>query len=487
MSEEETTHVADPLLGKDVGDYRIEQRIGAGGMGVVYRGLHRLIGKPVAIKVLRFRMDQESTQRLLAEARTVASLRHRGITDIFGFGTSPDGRPYIVMELLQGKPLDVLLKEQGPMSADEVLWILEEALGPLAVAHTSGVIHRDLKPSNFFVSSEAGGARYLKILDFGLAKRRSSEQNLTAAGSILGTPEYLSPEQATAKPLTPAADLYSLGAMAFELLTGTPPFTGPSPIEIILKQLNAIPPRVSTKVQVPEKLDDLVAQLLEKDPANRPGSATELKSQVVKLRKGLARQATVQVAQPVLAPAPVERKEAELPRDTRELAAARPSNSRVPLYVGAAVLLLGVAGALAVYLQRDRAPAPVPALVEGAGARPVPRAPALAEPELDPPPHAPVDGGSAGVAVRDAPPAEPVADEAGLPEPAKKPRVPKALTVADKIKRAERELRAGARGREVDPLALGFLRSFEADLGRDPANAARVEKDLEAWRRRFLR
>lgn len=318
----EDTKLSDPLIGEVVGEYRIKARLGSGGMGIVYRGVHLVIGKAVAIKILRTEGDAEHTQRLLAEARTVSTLRHRGITDIFGFGTLGDGRPYVVMELLEGKPLDAELRDRGTMAVDEALWILEEALGPMAVAHSSGVVHRDIKPSNFFISEEADGSRYLKILDFGLAKRRSGE-NLTAIGSVLGTPDYMSPEQAQAKQVGPGADLYSLGAMAFELIAGAPPFIGTTPMAIMMQQVHSEAPRVSSKVSsVPVEVDELIAQMLEKDPGKRPASAAELKARVVNLRKKYARENTASAPAPA-APGPLPPEPSSSPRNpaTADLAA----------------------------------------------------------------------------------------------------------------------------------------------------------------------
>ncbi|HVG58183.1 MAG TPA: serine/threonine-protein kinase, partial [Hyalangium sp.] len=166
----------DPLIGMKLGEYELRSRIGVGGMGFVYDGIQPLIGKRVAVKVLRPELAQapEQVARLLAEARAVNAIRHRGIIDIFGFGQVPDGRQYIVMEFLDGQPLDAYLAEKIKLPPTEALSILDEVLAALGAAHGAGVVHRDLKPSNIFLVREPGGTRYVKLLDFGLAKQGQS-------------------------------------------------------------------------------------------------------------------------------------------------------------------------------------------------------------------------------------------------------------------------------------------------------------------------
>ncbi|MGZ3461241.1 MAG: serine/threonine-protein kinase, partial [Archangium sp.] len=163
---------ADPLVGLKIGEYELRQRIGVGGMGLVYDGIQPLIGKRVAVKVLRPELAaaEEQVARLLAEARAVNAIRHRGIVDIFGFGQVPDGRQYIIMEYLEGVALDAYLAEKGRLPVPEALDILDEVLGALGAAHGAGVVHRDLKPSNIFLVKQPDGSRYVKLLDFGLAK-----------------------------------------------------------------------------------------------------------------------------------------------------------------------------------------------------------------------------------------------------------------------------------------------------------------------------
>lgn len=192
-----------------------------GGMGIVYEGLQPLIGKRVAIKVLRPDVAQKvgGASRFISEARASAAIRHRGIIDVFGFGELPDGGHYMVMEYLEGKSLEQLIREHGRLAPLEAVPILDEVLSALAAAHRAGVVHRDLKPSNIFIASETSRAQYVKLLDFGMAKRTVLTEGAARQSGIslvIGTPDYLTPEQATGKPVGPAADLYALGVVAFE-------------------------------------------------------------------------------------------------------------------------------------------------------------------------------------------------------------------------------------------------------------------------------
>ncbi|MHB8877246.1 MAG: serine/threonine-protein kinase, partial [Myxococcaceae bacterium] len=192
------TVVRDPLVGAMLDQYRVTGRIGEGGMGVVYRAVQPLIGKEVAVKVLKPHVaeDPDAVKRLLEEARAVNAIRHRGIIDIFGFGQLDSGQQYVVMELLQGQPLDEFILERGRLPPAEVALILDEVLSALGAAHDSGVIHRDLKPNNIFLVSVPGAPRFAKLLDFGLVKRSGAAGDAakTRINTTVGTPEYIAPE-----------------------------------------------------------------------------------------------------------------------------------------------------------------------------------------------------------------------------------------------------------------------------------------------------
>ncbi|RYZ17547.1 MAG: serine/threonine protein kinase [Myxococcaceae bacterium] len=272
----------DALLGTQLGEYVLQERIGSGGMGVVYRAAHPLIGKQVAIKVLRAEIvSPEQEQRLLVEARAVNAIQHPGIIDIFGFGSLPDGRPYVVMELLKGQPLSDVMRQQGRLDINRVVWILDQMLAALGAAHKSGVVHRDLKPANVFLVETPDAAPSLKLVDFGIAKLLESKEGPTTAdGSILGTPEYMAPEQVLGKAVGPATDLYAVGLMAFQMLTGTRVFQGEQ-FQVMFAHVEKPPPLPSSRAPgIPPEFDTLVLQLLAKEPALRPTSAEAVRQQL---------------------------------------------------------------------------------------------------------------------------------------------------------------------------------------------------------------
>ncbi len=285
----------DPLIGQKLGEYVIEQKIGSGGMGIVYRGVQPVIGKPVAIKVLKPDVASQPGQmeRLLAEARAVNAIRHRSIIDIFSFGQLPDGRHYVVMEFLEGEGLDAFMKKRSPLPLDEAVPLLEEILSALAAAHGAGVIHRDLKPSNIFVVTPRAGPRYLKLLDFGLAKQAAlpgASTPQTRLASIVGTPDYMAPEQARGDPVGPFTDLYSFGCVAFQMLTGRLPFQGESAMVVLLEHQERPPPRPSSiNPSLPPSVDKLLLELLAKSPSARPASADEVLLSIARWRDGPAR------------------------------------------------------------------------------------------------------------------------------------------------------------------------------------------------------
>ncbi|MFP2934443.1 serine/threonine-protein kinase, partial [Pyxidicoccus sp. 3LG] len=319
----------DPLVGLRLGEYELRSRIGVGGMGLVYEGIQPLIGKRVAVKVLRPELahSTEQVERLLAEARAVNAIRHRGIIDIFGFGQVPDGRQYIVMEFLEGQALDAVLTEKNRLPVQEALSLLDEVLAALAAAHGAGVVHRDLKPSNIFLVKQPDGSRYVKVLDFGLAKRGQGPTGRTAqtrTDMVVGTPEYMAPEQARGQEVGPMTDLYALGVVTFEMVTGRLPFVGSSPVDLLMKHVEARPPRPSEFVsELPPALDAFILQMLTKDPETRPNSADALRQQLHKLRRTLRASTRSNPS----APAPVEK-----PRVTDDVDSRRPTTPvpRIP-------------------------------------------------------------------------------------------------------------------------------------------------------------
>jgi serine/threonine protein kinase len=279
---------ADAIIGLRLGEYDIRERIGEGGMGIVYRATHAVIGKDVAIKVLRAEIADDAAQisRFLGEARVVNAIRHRGIINIFGFGQIVGGAPYIVMEHLDGLTLGQMIHANAPIPPADVMIILDETLAALGAAHAAGVIHRDVKPSNIFLNWEPDGALFVKVLDFGLAKRGAPgvPAKQTAVTRVVGTPEFMAPEQARGLPITAGTDLYSLGAVAFEMLTGRPPFVGKSGIDVAMQHVEQPPPVPSSLVPgIPGQVDDFVLWLLSKLPEERPANAEEARIHVRRL------------------------------------------------------------------------------------------------------------------------------------------------------------------------------------------------------------
>jgi hypothetical protein len=270
----------DLASGTMVGEYRVEGKLGEGGFGAVYRAVHPLIGKTAAIKVLsrQWSSNPQMVSRFIAEARAVNQIRHKNIIDIFAFGAIPDGRQYYVMELLDGQTFDAFVKERGRLAPEVALPILRSVARALDAAHAQGIVHRDLKPENVFLVFDEDGTVQPKLLDFGIAKLlgEAVSGHKTRTGAPLGTPNYMSPEQCHGKAVDKRTDVYSLGVMTHEVLTGRLPFDGESLMEILVQHMTAPPPRMSTHCpELPPGLDSAVLHMLEKDPQNRPASAAE--------------------------------------------------------------------------------------------------------------------------------------------------------------------------------------------------------------------
>ncbi len=265
----------DLAPGAILGEFRIEQKIGEGGMGVVFSAVHRLIGKRAAIKVLRRDLceDPYTIERFVDEARVVNAIGHPNIVDIFAFGEMPGGQRYFVMEWLKGESLrDRIHRKRTPLA--QICAILRPLARALEAAHENGIIHRDLKPDNIFLVETREGEPTVKLLDFGIAKLARTDQprlERTATGAMVGTPMYIAPEQARGYAIDHRVDIYSLGAIAFELLTGRTPFVADNAMDMVAKHLMEEPPTVaSVWPQVPPSLDRLVTAMLAKDATQRP-------------------------------------------------------------------------------------------------------------------------------------------------------------------------------------------------------------------------
>ena len=293
--DEAALAAADPLIGRVIADrYRVDARLGRGAMGTLYRGVDTTLHRPVAIKMLLPQLvsDPNVAARFDREALAVSRLDHPNCVRVFDAGTMPDGGKYIVMQLLEGRELRHVIAE-GPLAPDRAVDFALQVLRGLDHAHRRGMVHRDLKPENMFVVLDDDGHEVVKLVDFGIVKLLGGDEpKLTRAGLVFGTPRYMSPEQVTGGKIDERADLYSLGIVLFEMLTGAPPFDADSPGILMRMHVLADVPPLPDSVSV--GVAAVIAKLLEKSPSDRPTSAREVIDGLVA--------ATVHASTPVAAP-----------------------------------------------------------------------------------------------------------------------------------------------------------------------------------------
>src|SRR3954451_18339719 len=315
--------------------YELQEVVGTGGMSTVYRALDTLLERHVALKILHphYGDDAEYVERFRREARSVAQLSHPNIVTVIDRGES-DGQQYIVFEYVDGESLKQLVDRSGPLPARRAIELTLQVAEALAFAHNAGLVHRDVKPQNVLVT-EDGEA---KVTDFGIARSLDVEHGVTQTGTVLGTSNYLSPEQARGQTVRPATDVYSLGVVLFELLTGEVPFPGENFVAVAMKHINEPPPSlVEKRPDVPLRLVYAVERAPPKPPADRSPPMDAFASE---LRSCLADAGDPNAAATFIAPSPVL-------RESRPHPVHRRRRSRWPLY---ALLLLAAAAAVVAFL-----------------------------------------------------------------------------------------------------------------------------------------
>ncbi|HET9449627.1 MAG TPA: serine/threonine-protein kinase, partial [Aggregicoccus sp.] len=284
---------AQVQVGQVLGSYRLEALLGEGSMGQVFQARHVRLDRQVALKVLRpnHTRDNGFVQRFFREAQAVNRISHEHIVEIFDFVEDREaGCVYCVMELLRGESLASLL-EQGPLSLERIQRIGVQVCAALEAAHQVGVVHRDIKPDNLFISQRPGKPDFVKVLDFGVAKLLSTpDVRGTLDGTIIGTPAYMSPEQAAGLPVDARADIYAVGTLLYELLSGAPPFSGQSFGQLVVQVITQPPPplpeRLASGEPLPPALSRLVMRCLAKEPEQRPSRLAEVSSGLLGLTLG---------------------------------------------------------------------------------------------------------------------------------------------------------------------------------------------------------
>ncbi len=268
-----------PAVGSQIGSYRVDALLGRGGMGVVYRAEDLRLGRKVALKLLQGSLADDPTyrERFLRESRLAASIEHAGIVPVYEAGEA-GGLLYIAMRFIDGVDLAALLRREGSLEPGRAVALVGQLAGALDAAHARGLIHRDVKPSNVLIGTDGDG-EHAYLVDFGITQDVADRDRLTATDQLVGTADYLAPERIRGEAIDHRADIYALGCVLFECLTGSAPFTGTSEAAVIYGHLEEPPPRASAhRAGLPMALDDVIARALAKDPAERFQSGAEMAS-----------------------------------------------------------------------------------------------------------------------------------------------------------------------------------------------------------------
>lgn len=341
--------------GTAVGEYRVTGELGHGGMTVVYAGVHPVIGKQVAIKVLRatHSRDDDLLARFVQEAQAVNRVGSDRIVDVFGFGHLPDGRAYLIMDRVEGQPLEGLVESGGPLATTQAYSIFLDVAAALSAAHSVGIVHRDVKPSNVMVQLDTYGHFRAKVLDFGVAKLLRSTLReeggvQTAHGMMIGTPTYMSPEQVLGREVDPRSDVYCFGMTLFYALTRAIPFEVTHHMDVTLCHLHTPPkPPSALREGLSPDWDRLVLDCLQKDPAARPQTMEEVRNRIARLGADAARGGTGYLTIPSWADPEAVLAALKLRADAP--AAPAPAPSRWPIFLAVGLGAAAAAGLL-VYL-----------------------------------------------------------------------------------------------------------------------------------------
>jgi tRNA A-37 threonylcarbamoyl transferase component Bud32 len=421
---------ADPNLGKMVaGKYKVEKLLGQGGMGKVYLAHNVPLDQKVVLKVLlpEYGQDPDTVKRFQHEGRAASRLRHPNVIQVMDFGAMEDGTLYMAMEFLPGKDLAHLISNEFPLGEKRIARIGAQILAALVEAHAQNIIHRDLKPENVMIEQRRGDPDFVKVLDFGIAKITDAKTKLTAAGLVCGTPEYMSPEQAKGADLDPRSDLYSVGVIVYQMVTGLLPFDSDTPVGFLMKHLTEPPMPPSQRqpeVEVSPDLEAFIMRSLSKDPAARFPSAEEMREALltcVPEATGPVRTATAQAVAAGASPskpgvkAPTAAAKAAPQAKPKTKVEAEPeappakSGGKGGLIAAAVAAVVLAGGAGAFFATRGGGDAKAPATAAAP-------APAAAAPAAPPAPTAPPLASPA--------PADPAPAAAATPPPAVEPPAP---------------------------------------------------------------